>query len=264
MQKKIEYLLLTIPALALIAVISYYLGASQGISKESLFTYSDTTSSSTENEPSVAVSTTNTLYQPTSTTKAPQEKSITSKINTSSYHSYTDASYHFAIKFPPYISTRNTFTTFHQLSNNWRVFSESSNQGKAILEIPLLVIDQGVYATGKQTYPLFFGAFVRIGISPNTQECYALDKGYASQTPTNVTISNVSWKKFVTEDAAMMKYVRVASYRTVHNNLCYVIQHIKNGSSYKDDTMTTAKTDKELEAVYLLGDTVVKSFVFTK
>jgi hypothetical protein len=45
----------------------------------------------------------------------------------------------------------------------------------------------------------------------------------------------------------MMKYVRGSSYRTIYNNTCYVIEQIKAGTTYKDDTMLPGYTEKELD-----------------
>ena len=62
----------------------------------------------------------------------------------------------------------------------------------------------------------------------------------------------------------MQKYVQAESYRTIRNNSCYVIEQIRTGSSYRDEKMTTAKTDNELINYYNLGENIVKTFKFTK
>jgi hypothetical protein len=74
----------------------------------------------------------------------------------------------------------------------------------------------------------------------------------------------ITWKKFIFGDAATMKYVNGASYRTIHNNKCYVIEQIENGSSYKDPTMTGGYTDAQLKSFYNQTTPIVMSFRFTK
>ena len=101
-------------------------------------------------------------------------------------------------------------------------------------------------------------------MSPNVQECYTKDAGYANQVVTNVTINGVPFKKFSTSDAGMQKYVQSESYRTIHNKMCYVIEQIRAGSSYRDEKMTAGKTDAELMSYYNLGEKIVKTFKFTK
>ncbi len=186
------------------------------------------------------------------------------KANTSGFHMYSDSQNNFFIKYPPFVTAKNTFTTFHEIGNNWRVNADQANQGKPVLALSIFSLDQGGYSTGKQTYPLYFMSEVRIGISPNIKECYAPDAGYTNQKITNVTINGVSWKKFSSQDAAMMKYVQVESYRTIHNNTCFAVEQIKNGSNYRDEKMTTGKTDNELANYFATGNTIIQTFTFTK
>lgn len=184
--------------------------------------------------------------------------------NTTGYHSFSSAEYGFMIKFPPNLQSSNTFTTFHEVGNNWRLNASDNNQGKAVVAIPIFTVDQGSVLNKKQQYPLYFRAEVRVGVSPNIKECYSTDEGYTGQKVTDVSINGVNFKKFSAQDSAMMKYVQSESYRTIHNGKCYVIEQIKNGSSYKDETMTSGIDDTVLANYYNTGATIVKTFKFTK
>jgi hypothetical protein len=184
--------------------------------------------------------------------------------NIAGFYSYANAQYNFSIQYPSYVRPLTSFATFHEIGNNWRLYASQANQGKSVVSFSIHNIDQGPYSTGKQTYPLYFTSEVRVGVSPNIKECYASDAGYTNQTITNVTINGVPFKRFSTSEGATMKYIQAESYRTIRNNLCYVIEQIRVGSSYRDEKMTLGKTDEQLMTYYGLGEKVVKTFKFTK
>lgn len=198
------------------------------------------------------------------TAKPPVTATQPSKVNTAGFHSFSSSDYGFVIKYPPYVQARNTFTTFHQIGNNWRLNADQANQGKGLLELSIFSIDQGSVSDGKQKYPLFFSSLVRVGVSPNVKECYTQDEGYTNQKITNVTINGIAFKRFSVSDAGMMKYVQSESYRTIHNNMCYVLEQIKNGSSYRDEKMAPGIADTTLTSYYDTGATIIKTFTFTK
>lgn len=179
------------------------------------------------------------------------------------FSSYANSEYGFKMGFPSYARQENGFTTFNNLGTNWRVNAAAANQGKAVVSFPIFRVDQGTVPKGKD-YPLYFTSEVRVGVSPNVKECYSTDPGYTTQASTNVTINGVTFKKFVFGDAGMMKYIQGNSYRTVHNNMCYVIEQIKAGSSYRDDTMKAGLSDQVLQGYYDAGLSVVNTFRFTK
>ncbi len=176
---------------------------------------------------------------------------------------YSNSEYGFTLRFPPYINPHNSFSTFHNLTNNWRVNASQVNQGKGIVEFPVYSVDQGSVATGK-SYPLFFIAELRVGVSPNVKECYSYDPGYTNQKVTDVNINGVTFKRFSFQDAAMMQYVQGESYRTIHNNMCYVLEQIKAGSNYRDDTMKPGVAETTLTNYYNTAGTITKTFKFTK
>ncbi len=236
-----------------------------------LFLYAGKNSSITpgENLSGVEVSSSTEIKNPTASSTATKPSSGTGGTNlitgsVPGYYSYANAPYNFKIQYPAGIQPLTSFATFHELGNNWRLYAGQANQGQPVVSFSVKNIDQGTYFTGKQTYPLYFSAEVRIGVSPNTKDCYLSDAGYTNQKITNVTINGVPFKKFSTSDGATMKYVQAESYRTVRNNTCYVIEQIQNGSKYRDEKMSTAFTDAQLTNYYNLGEKIVKTFVFTK
>jgi hypothetical protein len=143
-------------------------------------------------------------------------------------------------------------------------FASPANQGKGIISFSIFTVDQGSYTNGKQTYPLYYTAEVRVGISPNVKECYTKDASFPNQTVTSVIINGVTFKKFITEEKHGDQYTNAASYRTVRNNSCYVLEQIQSGTKVKNDTMAIATSDGELASYYTTGEKIIKTFVFTK
>lgn len=213
---------------------------------------------STETTPTKTTSSTPTTPTDTKSSTA-QTKNITT-----GFYSYANASYNFSIQYPSYVRPLTSFATFHEIGNNWRLYAEQANQGKSIVSFSIKNIDQGIYSTGKQTYPLYFTAEVRVGVSQNIKECYSPDVVYPNQKVTNTTINGVPFKKFSTLETVMERYTLSESYRTIHNNSCYVIEQIKSGTTYRDEKMITAYTDTQLNEFYNVGEKIVKTFKFTK
>ncbi len=184
--------------------------------------------------------------------------------NVAGFYSYANSPHSFNIQYSSYIRPLNSFATFHEIGNNWRLYAGPANQGKPVISFSIHNIDQGTYFTGKQTYPLYYTSEVRVGISPNIKECYTPDASYPNQKITNVTINGNPFKKFSTTETFELKYVQSESYRTIHNNACYVIEQIKSGTTLRDPKMTVAVTDAQLTNYYNLGEKIVKTFKFTK
>lgn len=200
-------------------------------------------------------------------TTTPTTVANTTKVKTTpvadGLYGYANSEYNFTLRFPPSVTPQSYFTTFYNLASNWRLNAGQANQGKAVVAFPVFRLDQGGEAKGK-IYPLFYVAELRVGVSPNVKECYATDIGYTNQKITNVTINGVTFKKFSFQDAAMMKYIQGESYRTVHNNMCYVLEQIKHGSSYKDETMKSGLSEATLDSYYNTAGKIAKTFKFTK
>jgi len=175
---------------------------------------------------------------------------------------YANATHGFTISYPRTLNAQSSFNIFHQLNqNDWRYAATAAKRGTPVVSIPVIEINNEASGVNKN-YPLFYTAQVRVGVSTDTANCYAKDDGYANQTVTDVTIGGVPFKKFIFGNAAMMKYVNGASYRTIRNNKCYVIEQIENGSSYRDAAMVGGYTDADLKAFYNQTTPIVMSFRF--
>ncbi len=184
--------------------------------------------------------------------------------NIAGFYSYASAAHGFSIQYPSYVRPLTSFATFHEIGNNWRVYAGQANQGKAVVSFSVHNIDQGTYFTGKQTYPLYYTAEVRVGVSPNTKECYSPDASFPNQKITNVTINGVPFKKFSSLETVTPKFTQVESYRTIRNKSCYVIEQIQSGTKLRDEKMAIGSTDAQLKTYFNLGEKIVKTFKFTK
>jgi hypothetical protein len=178
-----------------------------------------------------------------------------------SVKTYIDTVNGFSFQYPATLTPENSFTILPTVQNQWRVNAPQASKGTALVAIPTIRFDQGGVATGK-TYPLFYDAEVRVGVSNDTANCYATDAGYENQSVTTVAINGVNFKKFSFADAAMMKYLEGESYRTIRNGKCYAVERFHTGSSYRDDTMTEGKSQAELDAYYAQTFDIVQSFSF--
>ena len=93
---------------------------------------------------------------------------------------YNDINNGFIIYYPRELKAES-FTPFHLLSStSWRVNASGLKRGTPVIAIPVFRVDN--QALTKKTYPLFYGAEVRVGISADTAQCYAKDDGYANQS----------------------------------------------------------------------------------
>jgi hypothetical protein len=176
---------------------------------------------------------------------------------------YNDTVHGFSLRYPKTASITPTFKGYYVLSNQWRVGATGMYRGTPLISVVMYQVDNQQTKTPRP-YPLYYTAEVRIGTTNDTKNCYAKDEGYTNQVVTDVTINGTAFKKFTFQDAAMMQYMQGESYRTIHNNTCYVIEQVKAGSSYRDDKMTTGTSDAALNSYYTAGDAVIKSFTFTK
>ncbi len=262
MQQNTKYIIVGIISVLLIGYVGFYVVKNSTLQKPADIATSNEENLVTRDSPSPIQADT----APTTKTSKPPTTTATPSTppSTKGFYSYSNAEYNFTIQYPPYVRPQNNFSTFHEIGNNWRLYPSQVNQGKGILELPIFSIDQGSISNGKQKYPLYFTATVRVGVSQNVKECYTTDAGYTNQKVTNVTINGIPFKRFSSSDAAMMKYVQVESYRTIHNNNCFVIEQIKNGSNYRDEKMASGISDSALTEYYNTGGVIAKTFRFTK
>lgn len=215
---------------------------------------------------------TSTTLSSTSTGSVGQTKGPSSGyVAPAGYHSYSNTEYGFSVAFPPTVKTLTAFSTFRNVSNNWRVYAGPAQGGKGVVDLSIYSIDQGDYFVGNpslQKYPLFFAADVRIGVSPDVKNCYLADASVPDEVVTSTTINGIAFRHFSTSQTGTSSgvpyYLQVESYRTVHNNMCYVIEQFKNGSTIHDPKMGLAASDATLAGYYATAGTIVKTFRFIK
>lgn len=203
-----------------------------------------------------------TSTSPKTTSSGKTEQPKTTLKPTVSTMVYSNMAYGFSVRYPKGTSVESTFSGFYTLGKDWRVGATGMLRGTPVVSFIVKRMDNQY--TLPKTYPTYFTAETRIGVTPDTTNCYAKDEGYQNQTITNVTLNGVAFKKFSFGDAAMMKYMQGESYRTIHNKQCYVIEQVKVGSSYKDENMKNVISDSLLTNYYMSAGDIARSFVFTK
>lgn len=176
---------------------------------------------------------------------------------------YRNDTFGFTLNYPRALTPTTTFATYYTLSNNWRALAGENEKGTSVIAIPIFRVNQASPATGKP-YPMYFDAEVRVGVSTVISTCYARDALYIEQTVTDETINGIPFKKFPFSSAGMSQYVEGTSYRTIHNNQCYVLEQLKTGASYRDPSMKVGISDATLNSYYKSGEQIIKTFHFTK
>ncbi len=159
-----------------------------------------------------------------------------------------------------------SFGQYYHLPAAWRVDADPESTGTPIVAFPIFRVRQDETAKTK-TYPLYFSAELRIGASASPKEiarCLEPDPGYENQTISEEKMNGLIFKKFSFGGAGMMQYVQGVSYRIVHNNLCYAIEAVRTGSTYRDETFQGGQTEEELDGYFQQAASLIKSFNFTR
>jgi hypothetical protein len=160
---------------------------------------------------------------------------------------YRNNTYGFLLDYPKALTPTTTFATYYALSNKWRALAGENEKGASVIAIPIFRVNQASPATGKP-YPLYFDAEVRVGVSTVTSTCYTKDVLYSEQIVTDETINGIPF----------------ISYRTIHDNKCYVLEQIETGASYRDPSMKVGISDATLNGYYKSGEQIIKTFQFTR
>ncbi len=184
-----------------------------------------------------------------------------SSVNTSTYRNDT---YGFTVDYPKSLTPTTTFTNYYALSNKWRALAGENEKGTSVIAIPIFRVNPNGLPEADQPYPLYFDAEVRVGVSTVTSTCYENDALYTEQIVKVETINGISFKMFPFNSAGMSQYVEGISYRTIHNNKCYVLEQLKTGSSIRDPSMKVGISDATLNSYYKSGEQIIRTFHFTK
>ncbi len=174
------------------------------------------------------------------------------------WNMYKNAEYGFEIRYPQELLPDTSFKQFYLLSNGWRADSAPDSTGTPVVAFP-------IYRTeSTSTYPRYFSAEVRLGISMNARDisnCTSSDP-YANASSTEVVINGTTFYEFPIQDAAMMQYLEGKSFRTVHNGMCFAVEQLRAGSNYRDTTSSVEDVDTALRSYFDKGLDIIKTFRF--
>ena len=175
---------------------------------------------------------------------------------------FTDGEDGFSIRYPEEYQTDDTFMTFYHLPANWRVNAAPHATGTPVIALI------GYRTQSENTYPRYFDAEVRIGVSSDPKEvarCEQVGNHEGETALPDTVIGGATFKVFAFESAGMMQYLKGISYRTVHEGKCFAIEQLQTGSSYREDPMSSKDIpDTTLQAHYNALADVVKTFSFSR
>lgn len=171
---------------------------------------------------------------------------------------YANGEYGFTVFYPGSDTATSSFEMFYHLPDTWRVGALPNATGTPLMAF----IDSRIQ--NDNSYPRYFDAEVRVGVSKDQKEVAACTKVGDGELPqTDVQLGGTTWKAFGFQDAGMMQYSKGISYRTVHNGYCFALEKIETGSSYRDDPANPKDIpDSELDAKYAALGPIVQSFSF--
>ena len=177
---------------------------------------------------------------------------------------YNNVKYGFSLEYPDKLIPQKTFKSFYHLSNKWRaeIFTDNP-KGVPVVSIPIFQIDNntGVY----KSYPLYYDVEVRVGVSDDPSDVKnCLISTQESATSTIVTINGTDFWKFDLSNAGMMQYLKGYSYRTIHNNECFVMEQLATGSSYRESPNPNDISDNVLNSYFNSAGKIIESFKFTR
>lgn len=167
---------------------------------------------------------------------------------------YVSGEHGFTLRYPSSSRIEEPFSGF------WRVNAPASATGTPLLGII------GYETKSEKAYPRSYSALVRVAFSTHKDEVKNCEKPTAEEGEEALpdrTIQGTIWKAFSFEDAAMQKYVKGVSYRTLHEGKCFALEMIAKGSSYREEESAQDIPQETLDAAYASLDDIVESFAFT-
>ncbi len=175
---------------------------------------------------------------------------------------YTNGTFGFVIQYPESAPVDNDFTSYYHLPSYWRANALPNATGTPVVSFT-------VYNTkSENSFPRYFAAIIRVGVSTDKQEIAQCLKATPNQGETalpDVTLNGTVWKAFSFESAGMQQYVRGVSYRTMHEGRCIALEKIAVGSSYRDDPASDKDIPQAtLDAKYAELDRIVQSFTLVR
>lgn len=175
---------------------------------------------------------------------------------------YTNGAHGFSILYPEDARLEEAFDPEYHVPNTWRVNALPDVAGTPILALVTFATES------ENSYPRYYTAQVRIGASSDPREVERCTQPAPEQGETqlaDVTLGDTTFSVFSFQSAGMMQYAKGESYRTVHQGLCYAIERIAAGSSYREDPPSPEDIPEEvLEAEYAKLADIIRSFSFAR
>ncbi len=195
-------------------------------------------------------------YQNKEATSTSEETATTTP--ETGWNVYKNTEYGFEVRYPQEILPETTFRKLYHLSDGWRAGGLLNSTGTPIVAFPL-------YRTeNESSYPRYYNAEVRVGISISPEDVANCTSSspYTNASSTEVVINGTVFYEFPVQDAGMMQYLEGKSFRTVRNGICFAVEQLRAGSSYRDTTSSMESIDMMLREYYDKGSDIVKTFKF--
>lgn len=181
---------------------------------------------------------------------------------------YVNKEYGFEIRYPSNFTATTTFQRYYALGDSWRADAllddNDKSRGESLVSIPVYRVDNhtgGAYVS----YPLYYDAELRIGASSDpkdVQTCLLSTNEILPETGSTEMINGITFSKFIIQNAGMSQYIGGVSYRTIHNNICFAVEQLKAGSSYRDMPNPKDIPDSVLDSYFNEIPAIIKTFKF--
>lgn len=172
---------------------------------------------------------------------------------------YVSGEYGFSVRYPSSAKIEEPFSASYLVNDSWR--ANASDAGTPLIAIIPYEIKS------ENSYPRSYATLVRIGASTDesaVDNCEKVTADSGETVLTDKTINGTTWKAFSFGDAAMQKYVKGVSYRTVHEGACFAIEQIASGSSYREEESADDIAQEVLDGEFDKLEEVVDTFVFSR
>lgn len=190
-----------------------------------------------------------------------KNKSPVNYLAPAGWTAYINKEYGFRFDFPENLKSETSFKMYYNLSNKWRAGAPEESTGLPLITIPVYRIEN------EKSFPRYFAAELRIGVSNNPQDlerCLKSDPGYTGEERDLEIINGQIFSKFNLDNAAMMQYIKGTSYRILHNGTCFAIEQVAAGSNYSDEASPDDMSQEALDGYFDSIGEIVKTFRFTK
>ena len=189
---------------------------------------------------------------------------VTTKNNISTY---TNDDYDFKISYPSGLVASSTFRGGYFVSSDWRQDSNCGQSDQGLLSgqqiLSLIVNSIDKRDSGEDSNKYFYTSELTIGASNSTSEvahCFDSSNDIVDASSTQ-NINGVTFQKYeLSPRAGMSQFASVTSYRTIHNNTCFVLEAIQSGGSLS----ITNSLQNVMEADAKKMDSIISNFTFTK